>query len=288
MRFTALVESAKNTMTAAPPAQPSAMLRLQAELSLNINGQNLAGERRIALLASIQRLGSITHAAREVGLSYKGAWDAIEHMSNIAGEALVERVAGGKGGGHTHLTARGQQLVQNFALIRQEHQRFIARLNQQANGLTEDYALIEGIAMKTSARNQFAGTVTAVREGAVNNEIILSVIGGQQLVASVTRESCEELGLMAGAKAFALIKASSIILVTQADDARLSARNQLAGRISRITCGAVSSEIALELDGGGTIIATITNESVQQLGLQAGTAATAIFKASAVILGVAA
>lgn len=263
------------------------MLRLQAELSLNINGQNLAGERRIALLASIQRLGSITHAAKEVGLSYKGAWDAIEHMSNIAGEPLVERVAGGKGGGHTHLTARGQQLVQNFALIRQEHQRFIARLNQQANGLTEDYALIEGIAMKTSARNQFAGTVTAVREGAVNNEILLSVIGGQQLVANVTRESCAELGLLAGAKAFALIKASSIILVTQAEQARLSARNQLTGKISRITAGAVSSEVTLELNGGGTVVATITNESVQQLGLQTGTTATAIFKASSVILGVA-
>ena len=275
-------------MTAALPTQPTAMLRLEAELSLNINGHNLAGERRIALLSSIQRLGSITHAAKEVGLSYKGAWDAIEHMSNVAGEALLERVAGGKGGGHTHLTTRGQQLIQNFALIKQEHARFMARLNQQANGLTADYALIEGISMRTSARNQFAGTVTAVSDGAVNNEIILSIIGGQQLVANVTKQGCQELGLFAGAKAFALIKASSIILVTEANGARLSARNQLAGKISRLTIGAVSTEVVLELNGGGTIVATITNESTQQLALQTGTTATAIFKASSVILGVAA
>ena len=275
-------------MTAALPTQPHTMLRLEAELSLNINGHNLAGERRIALLSSIERLGSITHAAKEVGLSYKGAWDAIEHMSNIAGEPLVERVAGGKGGGHTHLTPRGQQLILNFALIRQEHQRFMARLNRQANGLTEDYALIEGIAMRTSARNQFAGTIKAVRDGAVNNEIILSIIGGQQLVANVTKEGCQELGLFAGAKAFALIKASSIILATQTNGARLSARNQLSGKVSRLTVGAVSTEVVLELNDGGTIVATITNESAQQLALQTGTTATAIFKASSVILGVAA
>jgi molybdate transport system regulatory protein len=269
-------------------ANTSPPLTLEAELSLNINGQNLASTRRVALLAGIDRLGSITHAAKEVGLSYKGAWDAIEHMSNIAGEPLVERVAGGKGGGHTHLTTRGQQLVANFALIRQEHQRFIDRLNRQANGLTEDYALIEGIAMRTSARNQFAGTVTAIREGAVNDEIILSIIGSQAIVATVTREGRNELGLAPGAKAFALIKASSIIVVTDAGGARLSARNQLAGTVSRLNEGAVSSEVVLQLHGGGTVVATITNESARQLELAAGVEATAIFKASSVILGVAA
>lgn len=163
-------------------------------------------------------------------------------MSNIAGEPLVQRVAGGKGRGHTHLTARGQQLVANFALIRQEHRRFVERLNHQANGLTENYALIEGIAMKTSARNQFAGTLTAIRSGAINDEITLAIIGGQHIVATVTQEGWHELGLAIGAKAFALVKASSIILVTAADGTCLSARNQLSGTISPVKDVAVSYE----------------------------------------------
>lgn len=263
-------------------------LTLEAELSLHINGKSLAGTRRVALMAGIARLGSITHAAKAVGLSYKGAWDAIEHMSNIAGEPLVARVAGGKGGGHTHLTARGQQLVANFALIQQEHQRFVERLNRQSRGLTEDYALIEGIAMRTSARNQFAGTISAIHPGAVNDEIILDIIGGQHIVATVTSESRKELGLSVGAKAFALVKASSIILITDAQGARLSARNQLAGKVSRISKGAISSEVVLKLNGGGTVVATITNDSASELGLSPDCAATAVFKASGVILGVAA
>jgi len=261
-------------------------LTVGAELWLSLDGRALAGARRVALLAEIARAGSITQAAKAVGLSYKGAWDAVEHMSNLAGEPLVERVVGGKGGGHTHLTPRGAQLVNNFVLIQQEHERFVSRLNSQARGLTEDYSLVESIAMKTSARNQFAGVVKVVRSGAINDEVELEVIGGLRIVATVTSESRKTLGLDPGAKAFALVKASSIILMTDSDGARLSARNQLAGKVSRVTRGAVNSEVVLELPGGGTVAAIITNESAVALGLADGSPATAVFKASSVIVGV--
>jgi len=263
-------------------------LTVAAELSLSLDGQNLAGARRFALLAEIARLGSITQAAKAVGLSYKGAWDAIEQMNNLAGEPLLDRVVGGKGGGHTHLTLRGEQLLRNFGLIQQEHARFVDRLNRQARGLGDDYALMGSIAMKTSARNQFAGTVSRLVPGAVNDEIEIEVIGGQRIVATVTRESRDELGLAVGVKAFALVKASAIVLVTGGGDVRLSTRNQLAGRVARVTPGAVNSEVVLDLPGGGTVAAIVTQESVKALGLAAGTEATAIFKASTVIVGVAA
>ena len=259
-----------------------------AELWLSLDGQNLAGARRVALLAEVARVGSITQAAKAAGFSYKGAWNAIDDMSNQAGEPLLERSAGGKGGGSTRLTPRGEQLVRNFELIRVEHARFVERLNRQAQGLVEDYSLMESIAMKTSARNQFAGTVRIVRSGAINDEIELEVIGGLRIVATVTRESRSELGLAVGAKAFALVKASSIMLMTEADDVRLSARNQLAGTVRRIVPGAINTEVVLQLPGGGTVAAVITNESAKSLGLADGSTATAVFKASSVILGVAA
>jgi len=277
-------------MNQAQPSQPSQPFTpaIEAELRLSLHGQDLAGTRHLALLAEIERQGSLTQAAKVVGFSYKGAWNAIEHMSNLAGEPLLERMAGGKGGGFTRLTARGAQLVRNFGLIQQEHARFLTRLNAQASGLSEDYALMGGIAMKTSARNQFAGTISALRVGAVNDELELAIIGGQTLVATVTRESSRELGLVVGAKAFALIKASAIILMTQSDDVRLSARNQLKGQVLRLTEGAVNSEVILALPGGGTVAAIVTQSSAQSLGLSVGSEATAIFKASSVIIGVAA
>ena len=140
--------------------------------------------------------------------------------------------------------------------------------------------------MKTSARNHFSGSVSAVRPGAVNDEIELEVAGGVRLVATVTRESSRELGLVQGAQAFALVKASAIVLMTECEDVRLSARNQFKGTVKTVTDGAVNSEVVLELPGGALLAAIVTLESARALGLKEGVQAVALFKASSVILGV--
>src|SRR5690606_13433594 len=146
-----------------------------------------------------------TRAAKAVGMSYKAAWDAIDTMNNLAGEALVERLTGGKGGGGTRLTRRGEQLVENFRLIEREHRRFVDLLGQQAEGLADDYLLIRRRSMKTGARNQCLGKVTEVKRGSVNDEVELEVAGGHRIVAIVTHGSAEGLSLQPGAEAFALI-----------------------------------------------------------------------------------
>lgn len=265
-------------------------IALEGKLWMSVGGENLGGTNRVELLAAIAELGSITGAAKAVGLSYKAAWDAIDTMNNLAGEALVERVTGGKGGGGTRLTARGSQLVANFRMIEQVHNDFLARLNRQAasmaTGLADDVALFTRFKMRTSARNQFFGTVTQVERGAVNDEVLLDIAGGQQIVAIVTRESSESLGLAPGRQAFALIKSSSVIVMTDGTGARLSARNQLQGTVTRLMRGAVNSELVIALEGGASVAATITNDSAAALGLEEGAAATALFKASSVILGV--
>jgi molybdate transport system regulatory protein len=207
-------------------------------------------------------------------------------MNNLAGEPLVERAAGGKGGGGTRLTQRGEQLVANFRTLDREHRRFIEQLGQQAEGLAHDYLLIRRMSMKTSARNQFLGTVSQVKAGAVNDEIELDIAGGEKLVAIVTHESTESLGLKLGTEAFALVKSSSVILMTDEDNARFSARNRLTGTISRIQPGAVNTEVVLDLAGGATLAAIVTRDSCDQLALAVGKRATAIFKASSVIIGV--
>jgi molybdate transport system regulatory protein len=259
---------------------------LQGSVWMTVGGEKFGGPGRVELLAAIARTGSISQAAKALGISYKGAWDAIDAMNNLAGEALVERVTGGKGGGGTRLTARGEQLVRNFRAIEQLHRQFVAQLNEQAGDLSADLTLIGRLNMKTSARNQFFGTVSRVQSGAVNDEVDIDIAGGHKIVAIVTRESTESLGLAPGAQAFVLIKASSIILVTAADGARFSARNRLEGTVARLTPGAVNTEVVLDLAGGGTIAAIITNESARALELAEGGTATAMFKASSVIVGV--
>lgn len=141
--------------------------------------------------------------------------------------------------------------------------------------------------MKASARNQFSGTVSDVVIGAVNAEVHVNLKGDVNIVASITKDSIDALGIKAGVAVIALIKAPQIILVTDFGGYKLSARNQLQGTIAEVKAGAVNAEIDIELTGGERVVATVTNDSVDSLGLRKGQAATAVFKAGAVILAVA-
>lgn len=140
--------------------------------------------------------------------------------------------------------------------------------------------------MRTSARNHFPGQVSAVKAGAVNDEITLRTQGGLDIVAVITHGSASSLGLAAGSKAFALVKASSVIVMVDVDSSKVSARNCVAGTVSSVAKGAVNSEVVIKAAGGAEIVAIVTNDSVDRLGLASGTAASAIFKASSVIVGV--
>lgn len=270
----------------AKPNNPSNhSIQLDASLWMKVGAETLGGHNRVRLLQAIAEHGSITQAAKAIGMSYKAAWDSVETMNTIAAEPLVERVVGGRGGGATRLTQRGAQLVDRFTQIENVHQRFVQMLSDEAVDLTSDANLLKVLNMKTSARNQFYGVVSAVHAGAVNDEIELAITASTKIVAVVTQHSAESLGLQVGNDAFALIKASSVIIATDLDNTKLSARNQLPGIIVGITPGAVNTEVTLELDGGGFVTAMVTSTSVQNLGLKLKKRAMAVFKASSVIVG---
>lgn len=261
------------------------MFKLKGMLSLQADGQSLGGADRVALLAKIDETGSITAAARAVGMSYKGAWDAVDAMNNLADEPLVTRAAGGKGGGGTRLTARGRRLVESFAALEHVHRDFLARLESLADASADDIKLIRSLMFRTSARNQFTGRVAAIHKGVVNDTVELALPGGDRVVATLTCESTENLGLQAGGEAIAMIKASSVMLALPAEGLRLSARNQFAGTVMHITEGPVNADVRVQLAGGNVMSAVVTTESVAWLGLKEGTPVLALVKASSVLLG---
>lgn len=264
-------------------------IHLGGSIWMKVGSENLGGRGRIELLGLIAEKGSITQAAKAIGMSYKAAWDAVNTMNNLAGSALVERSSGGKGGGSTRLTARGLALIERFKRIEAVHQRFVQALDEEANDLASDLSLLRILNMKTSARNHFSGSVRAISKGMVNDEVELCCGSGITIVATVTRESVESLDMKVGTPCFALVKASSIIIASDLGEAgvstQFSARNQLRGTVTEIIPGAVNSEVVLELEGGVHIAAIVTETSVEALGLEVGKQAVAIFKASSVILG---
>ena len=260
-------------------------IHLDGAVWMKVGGESLGGRGRVDLLRAIAENGSITQAAKAIGMSYKAAWDAVDAMNNLAGEALVERSSGGRGGGATRLTARGRQLVERFDQIEAVHRRFVHMLSSETTDLVNDLNLLRLMTMKTSARNQFSGAITALRRGAVNDEVEITVGQATRIIATVTSASTESLGLAVGSQAFALVKATSIIIATDLEQVKLAARNQLSGTVVAITPGAVNAEVALDLDGGGSIAAIVTIPSLQSLELEVGKRATAVFKSSSVILG---
>jgi molybdopterin-binding protein len=66
--------------------------------------------------------------------------------------------------------------------------------------------------MKVSARNQLPGTVKAIKKGAVNAEIIIELAEGVEIASIITIDSLDSLGLEVGKKAYAVIKASNIMV----------------------------------------------------------------------------
>jgi molybdate transport system regulatory protein len=262
-------------------------LALQGSLWIAVGDRPLGGSERFGLLRAVAKEGSITRAAKAYGMSYKAAWNAIEAMNTLAGDSLVERSIGGRGGGSTRLTPRGRQLVDRFEQIASAHERFLKLLDDQSVDFEQPFSLLRILNMKTSARNQFVGTVTSLRSGAVNDEVEITLPGGQRIVAVVTRESTQSLGLRNQMAAIALVKASSVVVATDLEGARISTRNQLPGKVSAVSRGAVNAEVVIDIDGGGSIAAIVTEGSVKSLGLAPGKRAIALFKASSVIVAVA-
>jgi molybdate transport system regulatory protein len=148
-------------------------------------------------------------------------------------------------------------------------------------------AELRRILMRISARNILAGEVAHVIKGAVNCEIAIALKdSGSIVTAIITNSSADSLGLAKGNAAYAVIKASEVMVGKGLETARLSARNILPGTICQLQDGAVNSEVIIRLSGGAEIAASITRESVAALELKMGDRVSAVIKASNVLVGV--
>lgn len=134
-----------------------------------------------------------------------------------------------------------------------------------------------------SARNQFQGTITEVKEGAVNGIVKLNIGGGNHISATISMDSIKELSLAAGKEATAIVKATEVMMAN--GKLNISARNQLTGTVSAIEEGAVNAIVKLDVAEGVAISSTISMEAVKELGLAVGKEATAIIKATSVMIG---
>ena len=262
----------------------SAKPDLNASLLLKRGTAPRVGLERIALVEAVGELGSISAAAKKLGLSYKGAWDVLQALNNLFDAPLVEAAPGGRSGGAAKVTPRGRAVVDAFHRVQGEIDAALAKLEAALAGAPAG-DLFWSLGMRTSARNALRGVISQVTPDAVNGEVTLSLGGGVEITAILTRRSIEDLGLAVGGPAIALIKASFVILA-KGENLRTSARNQIAGVVSRREDGAVASEITVDIGAGKTLTASITLQSAKELEIAVGDKVTALIKAPHIILAV--
>ncbi len=263
---------------------------LQAEVSLS--GPNAAslGAQRVALLEAVGREGSISGAARALGLSYRGAWDAICAMNNLVGRPLVEGQTGGRRGGGARLTEEGVRLVAGFRRLEAEMARAFNTLAPEFAG--EAARLMFGGFLQTSARNALRGTVAGTTVGPVSASVSLRISEGAVLRATLTSRSLRTLGLFPGRPAIALVKAPMIRLIppgrpegqTAADAP--PAPNRIEGVVLDVSRDDTSTEVNLDIGEGKTLCAILPEGTGGAPAFAPGDRATALIDPAHVILAV--
>ena len=240
--------------------------------------------RMISLLRAVDQCGSINQAAKQVDLSYKGAWQMIERANNHSPKILVSTATGGSKGGGTTLTAAGKALLDLFTSLEVQHQQFLFDLNSALEADADMLLLLKPLTIKTSVTNQLFATVTAVNSGSVNAEVSVALKGGELIVVTLSITELKSLKLEIGSNVLLLINTVEINVVTDMQGYRLSVRNNLPGTLIRMQQDQVECEVVIRLPGNDTLVATLTQLSVEALGLQPGLTCHAVFNSNSVIL----
>lgn len=103
--------------------------QLHCRFYLDTTSGAFLSEDRVGLLEAIDRHGSITWAAKSLGISYKSAWELIDHMNQQARYPVVVRIAGGRHGGGTSLTDYGRRLAAFYRALEKDYKSTIRDLS---------------------------------------------------------------------------------------------------------------------------------------------------------------
>jgi molybdate transport system regulatory protein len=103
------------------------MTKPETRVRIDFPGDCSIGPGKIALLEGIERSGSLSAAARQLGMSYRRAWLLLHNTNAAFHDHVVELAVGGKDGGGAQLTEFGRKLVADFRAFEEEVERLAAQ-----------------------------------------------------------------------------------------------------------------------------------------------------------------
>ncbi|MBA1421418.1 MAG: TOBE domain-containing protein [Epsilonproteobacteria bacterium] len=236
-------------------------MELSSALTFEMLGKPFLLEKRIVLLHAIKEHGSISKAAKAVPMSYKSAWEAVDVMNSLSPEPIVSRETGGKDGGGTTITEYGETLLQNYALLKAEHTRFLERLSELTEIQSGTFKTIGRLAMQLSARNQIQAEVLSITSTSVHADIVLALKSGQSLHVVITQEAVENLQIEVGQSMTAIFKSNAVSLWQGEEE------NHLSGSIVELEKDETLCKIVIDMGNHDKIVAVLeTSDTTLTLG----------------------
>ncbi len=233
-------------------------------------------DKRLDILRRIHDVGSISEAARNAGVSYKAAWQAIETLSNLAGGPLVEKVVGGAKGGGTRLTAKGLEVLELANELTRARVEVLARYQLKGTPSLSSIALSS---LSTSMRNMMPVTIRKIKIGSALVRLTLRLSDGQELRSSITKESAQILDIHEGMTVLALCKATAVEIMSP-DLASEAIENCIRGVVTRSVREGKGGECTIQLPSSQTIIGFAHPNH----GLHIGSTAIACIPAESIVI----
>jgi molybdate transport system regulatory protein len=258
--------------------------KIDAFLVLRSGGRLLVGRDRIRLLEAVAEHGSISKAAKAMGISYKTAWEAVDAINNLLPTPAFVTRTSGRVGGAAEITDEGRRLITVFHRL-EDHLAKVSSLIAE-EGLEEiGDALLWASGFKVSARNIFRAEVVSIRRWPVDVEVLLKLSDEQTISATITNAATEHLGLAPGRKALALVKAPFVRLVSKTDAEKVR-HNLFRGLVKQRIDAEVHSEVHLDIGNGKTIVAVVPRHHAEDLGIAENVEAFATFEPDHIIIAV--
>lgn len=102
-------------------------IKVENRIWIEKDGFPFVGSGRVTLLELIHETGSMSKAAKKLGMSYKKAWELVKSMNSQADKELVIKATGGKNGGGTQLTPTGLSIIKQFRELEEKSKRFLKK-----------------------------------------------------------------------------------------------------------------------------------------------------------------
>ncbi len=250
---------------------------LLSDLKLRNKDEELLTHKSVKLLENIIVYGSISKAAKALGVTYKTAWGWIDKMNRLSPRPLVQKISGGKDGGGTVVTSYAKELISIYEEVEALQHKHLHTLESSFSHLQED---------DQDRHFAFSRLEAEVKEIIFKGEkavFLLALPCGSEISAQTPASFAQVNKLDLGKKVSVLIEADSIS-VTKSFEKEISSRNKLNVTVDEIRIDEDDVLLALRLCEGHYLTARITHRSYSDLKIKKSDELMAVFKAYSVTL----